>query len=181
MKPGHQSIILGFILVCSAVVMILLQTREPDVERSGPQQLDRGTPAPDFSLPNLDGDMVRLSDFRGRVIMLNIWATWCPACVEEMPAMEKLHQKLQNEGLEIVAVSIDASGLDAVKPFMETHKLTFSTLMDPDGEIRRLYRITGVPESIIIDQQGVIVERILGPRDWASTEVIRYFRKLIAG
>ena len=179
MKAGHQSIILGVILVFSAVVIVLLQTRESTFNRSGLLQPEQGKPAPDFSLPNLDGDTVRLSDYSGRVIMLNIWATWCPSCVEEMPSMEKLHQELSPEGLEIIAVSIDASGMDVVKPFMEEHKLTFTALMDPDGEIRRLYKITGIPESYIIDKQGVIVAKIIGSRDWGGTEAIRYFRKLI--
>lgn len=180
MKAKHQSIILGVILVLSAVVMVLLQTRDSTFNRSGPSLLDRGKPAPDFSLYDLEGDEVRLSDYRGKVVLLNIWATWCPSCVEEMPSMEKLHQNLQKEGLVIIAVSIDASGLDAVKPFMKEHKLTFPALVDPDGTTRRLYRLTGVPESFVIDREGIIVDRILGPRDWGSAEVIRYFRKLIA-
>jgi len=99
--------------------------------------------------------------------------------VEEMPSMEKLHQELQDEDFEILAVSIDASGDKAVAPFMKKHKLSFTALTDTNGEIKSLYQTTGVPESFIIDKGGIIVEKIIGPRDWAAPGVILSFRNLI--
>ena len=86
---------------------------------------------------------------------------------------------MKEEAFEIVAVSIDASGLKAVRPFMEKYKLSFPALIDPGGTTQSLYRTTGVPESIIIDKNGIVVEKIIGQRDWGSSEVMQYFRDLI--
>jgi peroxiredoxin len=124
--------------------------------------------------------MVRLSDHKGKVVLLNIWATWCPSCVEEMPSMEKLYKELKGEDFEILAVSTDELGAKAVVPFIQKYKLSFPVLVDPGGKgIRRLYRTTGIPESFIIDKEGTIVEIIIGPADWATLEAIHFFRYLI--
>jgi peroxiredoxin len=96
-----------------------------------------------------------------------------------MPSMEKLSQKLKGENFEILAVSIDSLGLKAVAPFMKKHKLTFPALIDPEGTIRISYRTTGVPESFIIDKHGMLVNKIIGPTDWAYPEVLRFFHYLI--
>jgi peroxiredoxin len=93
--------------------------------------------------------------------------------------MEKLHQELKNEGFEILAVSIDESGAEAVRPFMEKYKLSFRALVDPEGNIKNMYRTTGVPETFIIDKDGKIAEEVIGPRDWAAPGAMRYFRSLI--
>ena len=178
-KISLQSIVLIVFLVAGVGILFLLQTKNSTFNLSGTSQLQKGKPAPDFSLPNLDGSMVSLADYKGKVVLLNIWATWCPPCVEEMPSMEKLHQALKEEAFEIVAVSIDASGLKAVRPFMEKYKLSFPALIDPGGTTQSLYRTTGVPESIIIDKNGIVVEKIIGQRDWGSSEVMQYFRDLI--
>jgi thiol-disulfide isomerase/thioredoxin len=123
--------------------------------------------------------MVSLSDYRGKVVFLNIWATWCPPCREEMPSMEKLYRELRGEGFEILAVSIDALGAKAVAPFMKEYRLSFPALLDPEGTVQQLYGTTGIPESFIIDKKGIIAEKIIGARNWATPEVIRFFRNLI--
>jgi peroxiredoxin len=92
--------------------------------------------------------------------------------------MEKLHQELKDENFAIVAVSVDSTGSQVVSPFMKTHKLSFLTLTDTKGTVKNLYHTTGVPESLIIDKNGNIVEKIIGPRDWATPEAIEYFRSL---
>jgi cytochrome c biogenesis protein CcmG/thiol:disulfide interchange protein DsbE len=96
-----------------------------------------------------------------------------------MPSMEKLYQELKGENFKILAISIDAVGTKAVAPFMKKYNLSFPVLMDPDGAIKSLYQATGVPESFIINQQGILVEKIVGPKNWAAPEVVRYFRNLI--
>ena len=93
--------------------------------------------------------------------------------------MEKLYQKLKDEGLVILAVSIDASGGEAVIPFMKKYELSFPALLDTKGSIKSLYQTTGVPESFIIDKDGIIAEKIIGPREWASPDAIRLIRNLI--
>jgi peroxiredoxin len=96
-----------------------------------------------------------------------------------MPSMEKLYQKLNGEDFEILAVSIDFLGLKVVAPFMKKHKLTFPALIDSAGTIRIAYGTTGIPESFIIDKDGILVKKIIGPLDWASSEVLRFFHDLI--
>ena len=178
-RVNPQSIMLIFLIIIGAGIIVLLQTKDSSFNLSGRPRLGKGVPAPNFNLPGLDDKTVSLADYKGKVVLLNIWATWCPPCVEEMPSMEKLHQELKDEDFEILAVSIDVSGAKAVIPFMKKHKLSFSVLTDTEGAIKSLYQTTGVPESFIIDRQGIIVEKVIGPRDWAAPSTIRSFRNLI--
>ena len=136
-------------------------------------------PAPDFKFPALDGKMVSLSDYKGKVVLVNIWATWCPPCVAEMPSMEKLYNKFKGENFEILAVSIDTLGLKAVAPFMTKSNLTFPALIDTEGAIKTVYGVTGIPESFIIDKQGILIKKIIGPVDWAAPNIFRFFNVLI--
>lgn len=147
-----------------------------------------GTSAPDFAARDLDGGPVSLSDLRGEVVLLNIWATWCPPCREEMPSMERLHQRLGPEGLRVVAVSIDAEAgtFDAsgrpggnVADFVQEMGLTFDTWRDPSGRIQQTYRTTGVPESFVIDRTGTIVKKVIGPTEWDSEANVDLFRRLL--
>jgi peroxiredoxin len=176
---SYQSIILILLLMIGIGTLVLLQTNKSSFDPAGKPRFEKGAPAPNFTLPDLNGKMVSLADYRGRVVLLNIWATWCAPCVEEMPSMEKLHQGLKDEKFVVLAVSIDDGGTDVVRPFMEKHKLSFQALTDSAGNINNLYQTTGVPESFVIDKQGRILEEIIGPRDWASPEEIRYFKSLI--
>jgi peroxiredoxin len=174
-----SKIFLIFLVIAGIGIIVLLQIKDSSFNLSGKPRLGKGFPAPNFTLPDLDGKMVSLGDYKGKVVLLNIWATWCAPCVEEMPSMEKLYQELKDEGFEILAVSIDVSGAKAVIPFMEKHKLSFTALTDTEGTIKSLYQTTGVPESFIIDREGIIVEKVIGPRDWATPSAILSFRNLI--
>ena len=174
-----SKILLIFLVIVGIGIIVLLQTKDSSFNLSGRPRLGKGVSAPDFALPDLDSKTVNLADYKGKVVLLNIWATWCPPCVEEMPSMEKLHKELKDVDFEILAVSIDVSGAKAVIPFMKKHKLSFSVLTDTEGAIKSLYQTTGVPESFIIDRKGIIVEKVIGPRDWAAPSTIRSFRNLI--
>lgn len=174
-----SKILLVLLIVIGFGIIFLLQTRDHLFAPSGTAGNGKGAPAPNFALPDLDGKMVSLADFRGKVVLLNIWATWCAPCVEEMPSLEKLHQELKGADFVILAVSIDESGAPAVIPFMKKHNLNFTALIDAKGVVKSLYRTTGVPESFVIDKQGIIVEKAIGARDWASPAMIVYFRNLI--
>jgi len=178
-RINHQSIILILVFIIGIGVMILLQSNKSSFESAGKQRFKKGGHAPNFTLPGLNGKMVSLADYKGQVVLLNIWATWCRPCVEEMPSMEKLYQTLKDEKFVILAVSIDESGADVVRPFMKKHKLSFPALIDSAGTLKNLYRTTGVPESFIISKQGGILEEIIGPRDWAAPGALKYFRSLI--
>ena len=178
-RVNFRSLILIVLIIVGVGIIVLLQSRDSFHNPSGKPLLEKGVPAPDFAFPGLDGKRLRLSDYKGQVVLLNIWATWCAPCVEEMPSMEKLYQELKDEGFKLLAVSVDESGAEAVTPFMKKHKLGFPVLLDPRGEIKSLYQLTGIPESFIIDKNGIIVEKIIGPRDWAASGAIRFFRNLI--
>jgi cytochrome c biogenesis protein CcmG, thiol:disulfide interchange protein DsbE len=149
-----------------------------------------GSVAPDFAAHDLDGNPVRLADLRGEVVLLNIWATWCPPCREEMPSMQRLHEEFGSRGLQIVAVSIDAArgrfdragrlGGD-VEGFAREMRLTFPLWLDPAGDIQRVYRATGVPESFVIDRDGMIVKKVIGATEWDSDANRELFERLLEG
>lgn len=149
-----------------------------------------GNQAPDFVATDLNGNPVQLADLRGEVVLLNIWATWCAPCREEMPSMQRLEDKLGAEGLHIVAVSIDAP-IGRVAPggqpggdvaaFGEEMGLSFPIWLDPAGAIQRIYSTTGVPESFVIDRHGTIVKKVIGPTDWDSDANIELFTRLLEG
>jgi peroxiredoxin len=174
-----KSIALVFMVIVGVALIIFLQTKDDYSNLSGKKRMGKGSSAPDFTFPDLNGKSVKLSDYRGKVVLLNIWATWCTPCVEEMPSMERLYQKLKGQEFEILAVSIDTSGAEAVLPFMNEHKLNFPALVNSNGTIKNLYQTTGVPESFIIDKNGIIAEKIIGPRDWAAPQIVQYIRQLI--
>jgi len=178
-RINYQSIVLIALFIIGVGIIVLLQINKSSFNPAEKPRFEKGMPAPNFTLPDLDGNMVSLADYKGKVVLLNIWATWCPPCVEEMPSMEKLHQALKDEKFAILAVSIDESGAEAVRPFMKKHKLSFLALIDTAGAINSLYQTTGVPESFVIDKDGRIVEEVIGPRDWAAASAIRYFRSMI--
>lgn len=136
--------------------------------------VDIGTQAPEFTYEALGGGTRSLSDYRGKVVLLNVWATWCNPCREEMPSMERLYQSMKGQPFEIVAVSIDVRGAVDVDPFAKQLGLTFPILLDHNKEVSDLYQTTGVPESFIIDKNGTVAERIIGPLDWANTRTEQY-------
>jgi len=139
-----------------------------------------GKPAPDFVLSDLNDREVRLSDFRGKVVFLNFWATWCKPCKEEMPSMEILHQNFEKDGLVVLAVSIDrVTTAKDIPPFIKTMNLSFPVLVDSWGTTDMPYKRTGVPETFIIDQQGIIREIVIGPRDWTRLDSLTVLLDLL--
>ncbi|MBI4401380.1 MAG: TlpA family protein disulfide reductase [Nitrospirae bacterium] len=131
------------------------------------EPLTVGKIAPDFELPDLNDKAIRLSDFRGKVVFLNFWATWCKPCREEMPSMEVLYKNFEQDGLVVLAVSIDrVTTKKDIPPFVKGLNLTFPVLVDSWGQTDKRYKLMGVPETYIIDQQGVLREKVIGPRDW---------------
>ncbi len=139
-----------------------------------------GKAAPDFALTDLNEQPYRLSDFRGKVVFLNFWATWCAPCREEMPSMEVLHRNFEKDGLVILAVSIDrVTTTKDIPPFVKGMNLTFPVLIDSWGKTDKPYKRMGVPETFIIDQQGIIREIILGPRDWTRLDNLKTLTALL--
>src|SRR5688500_18029113 len=147
-----------------------------------------GSTAPEVTATDLRGRPVRLSQLRGEVVLLNIWATWCGPCQQEMPSMERLYRTLRPEGLRMVAVSIDARagqpdpdgrpGGD-VAAFTREFGLSFDIWQDPSGAITRDYRTTGVPESFLVDKRGKIVKKVIGATEWDDPATVALIRRLL--
>ena len=126
--------------------------------------------APDFLVRNLKGKMVKLSDFKGKVLLLNFWATWCGACIEEMASMQNLYTALQAEGVEVLAVSIDRWNEDRIQEYVKDKNLTFPVLLDQNQEVRKKYHVMGLPTSYLVDGEGKIRGFASGARDWDSQD-----------
>ena len=144
------------------------------------EPLTLGRIAPDFELPDLADKDVRLSDFRGKVVFLNFWATWCKPCREEMPSMEVLYKNFERDGLVVLAISIDrVTTKKDIPPFVKSLNLTFPILIDSWGQTDKRYKLMGVPESYIIDQQGVLREKVIGPKDWTILDNLQTITGLL--
>ena len=177
-KTKYRTIIVLSVIALGFAITFSLKQNDSIFKYSKQIAIEEELPAPDFTLPGLNGELISLSEFKGNVVLVNIWATWCPPCVYEMPSMEKLHQQFKSEKFKILAISIDSQGAKAVAPFMKNHNLTFQALIDPAGTIRTSYGINSIPQSFIIDKQGHLLKKIIGPIDWATPEVFRFFREL---
>lgn len=141
--------------------------------------LAEGAPAPPLRLAALPGEEVDRESYRGRVVLVNFWATWCPPCVEEMPSLERLHRTLGPEGLVVLGVSIDEDS-GALQDFVKRAGVTFPILRDPGGrKAAAAWRTTGWPETYVIDGKGRIVRKIGGPARWDTPEAIAWFRGLL--
>jgi cytochrome c biogenesis protein CcmG, thiol:disulfide interchange protein DsbE len=148
-----------------------------------------GSTAPAFHATDLRTHRpASLEDYRGKVVLLNIWATWCPPCRAEMPSMEQLHKKLAGTDFRIAAVSVDGdafypdneqNGPAQILAFANQLGLTFDILHDPSGAIRTSYDIFGVPESYVIDRDGIIVKRVIGAADWQDPVNEMLIRRLL--
>ena len=168
--------------VLAVAVGLAWVQREPS---AGPAP---GSPAPSFEAHDLSGAPVSLDDFAGRVVLLNIWATWCYPCRVEMPSMERLYEEYRDNDFEIVAVSIDATngGADAmgrpggdIGAFADSLGLSFRILHDPSGRIQEAYQTTGVPESFLIGRDGVVYRRVLGATEWDTAENRQLVERLL--
>ena len=132
----------------------------------------------EIQLKDVFGNTVSLSDFRGKVVFLNFWATWCPPCVIEMPSMQKLHRRFKDKNF--VMVAINSQETDAqVKSFFDKYKLSFSALLDSSGEVGTWFDVNAFPTTFVLDKQGRIIGRALGPREWDSQASVALFDYLI--
>lgn len=134
--------------------------------------------APGFSLQDIHGKTVNLEDFRGKSILLNFWATWCEACKDELPSMQRLYEAASSQGIEVVAISIDRRNFDRVKKYAEEYKLTFPVLWDPDQKVRKHYYIMGLPTTYLIGPNGQLKGFASGAREWDSPDSVQALTSL---
>jgi peroxiredoxin len=158
------------------------------------QPVVSGAPAPDITVTNLLGEPVRLADYRGKVVLLNVWATWCEPCRKEMPSMERLYTTVKalggGEDFEILAVSIDATkespnplygGVtrEELEAYVGELGLTFPIVRDPAGDVQEVYQTTGVPESFLVGRDGIIYKKRAGPEEWDATPNVELIKSLL--
>jgi cytochrome c biogenesis protein CcmG, thiol:disulfide interchange protein DsbE len=160
-----------FVAIVAAVLLLGLSacysgTRPPRI----------GSAAPDFTVQDSDRT-VALNQFRGQVVVLNFWATWCPPCVEEMPSLVEMQRRMKAKGVTVVAVSIDVDK-NAYHQFVKDHGVNLLTVRDPEQKTPNLYGTRGWPETFIIDRNGVMRRKFIGPVDWTGPEITDFLGKL---
>ncbi len=147
--------------------------------QAGGAAVTENSPSLDFSLTTIGNEPVRLSDYRGKVVFLNFWATWCPPCKMELPSMEKLYERMKGRPFVILAVNVDESDPANVGRFVRDMHLTFPVLLD-DGSVSKAYRVNGIPTSFIIRKDGTIDAIVNGARPWNEASYVAAFDKLMA-
>ena len=171
------TVVLGVVAVLAAALVILITALRDELF-----PVTVGSRAPEFRAQTMDQPPATrsLGDYRGQVLLLNIWATWCPPCRAEMPSMQKLHEEFRDQGLAVVAVTIDTPGMEeSIRDFAREFGLTFEILHDPTGRIQRQYHTTGVPETFIIGPDGVIRRKVIAAADWYSDVNREAIRRLL--
>jgi peroxiredoxin len=180
-EPGPRAAPRSKLLIpIAALAILVLAFGVVWVQSSKYEPLTVGKTAPDFQLVDMQDRDVRLSDYRGKVVFLNFWATWCKPCREEMPSMEVLFKNFEDQGLIVLAVSIDrVTTKKDIPPFIKSMNLSFPVLIDSWGKTDKPYKRMGVPETFIIDRQGVIREIVIGPRDWTLMDNLKTLTALL--
>jgi thiol-disulfide isomerase/thioredoxin len=148
-------------------------------QTSTPVAVVEGAIAPDFTVQDLSGQEQKLSDLKGKVVLVNFWATWCPPCREEIPSMMKLNKAMAGKPFQLLAISIDEGGKKDIEAFFNKTGMSLPAYIDSNGALGTLYGITGVPETIIVDKQGIVQKRVVGGIDWVGADALAYLNGLI--
>lgn len=181
---NHNAVVKGLaagivvsVVVCIMPAMAIEELAPIAVVKKG--IVRPGDEAPNFQLRDLNGRLVALSDLRGKVVLLNFWATWCGPCRVEMPAMEELYRRYSRKDFEILAVSTDPQGAAVTRPFQEEHQLTFPILHDSDFRVGLTYGARTLPMTFMVDRDGIVRQQIFGARDWAAPEAHQLVQMLM--
>jgi thiol-disulfide isomerase/thioredoxin len=161
------------------IIVLPACSSPPPAPSAGPPAV--GQLAPDFTLSDLSGKTFSLAELRGKVVIVNFWATWCPPCRAEMPSMEMLHRELAAEGLVLLAVNIEKTGRETLPTYLAKNPHSFPILVDDQEVVQKRYGVYKFPESFVIRKDGVIDDKVIGAIDWAHPRSIAYFRDLLKG
>ena len=161
-----RRVVVAFLALAAALLPARIALAEDPVAALSLIRPKPAKEAPDFQARTPDDHPVRLADYKGKVVFLNFWATWCEPCREEMPGMERLHRAYKDRGLVVLAVSLDSQGASVVNPFLKKFGLTFPVALDPKMTVRERYGVWAVPSTFIIDRAGKRVLFANGAREW---------------
>jgi peroxiredoxin len=166
-------------LVFMAVVLLCACEQRGDGQGAKSTKVAVGETAPDFTLQNMQGETVTLSDLRGQVVLVNFWATWCPPCRQEMPSMEELYQHFEGKEFEMLAINVEGrNGPEAVADFLKDKTHSFPILFDEDAQVQRQYKVFKYPETFVVNRDGTVVEHVVGAIDWMQPSVVKYLENL---
>jgi peroxiredoxin len=187
MRASNKLIYTVAAVIAVVGIVLLIAGQMRDQRRAATHEQEQESPAvaagdkaANFKLEALDGSTVSLDQLRGKVVFLNIWATWCGPCREEMPSMETLYDELRtNRDFVMLAVSQDTKGRIVVAPYVEKNGYHFKVLLDPENKVGEAYDVSGVPETFIIDRGGRIVAHHMGAFDWSRPDVKDALRQLL--
>lgn len=166
-------------LIMAGMLLALSACTKTESGKSVPVAQEN-SPAPEISVMAItDGSALKLSGLKETVVLLNFWATWCPPCREEIPSMMKLNKAMAGKPFQMLAVSVDEGGKPAVEAFFKESGLMLPTYLDQDGKAAKAYGLTGVPESFIINKQGIVIKKVIGGLAWDSPEVASFLEGLM--
>ncbi len=194
MKKSNYIVAISFLVAILAVIAIFEYEKPvPTISKESAESdntdhlfrgmgIARGDPTPvplNLGLQDLNGRTVELSDFKGKIVFLNFWASWCQSCRDEMPSMQKLYSKFKITDFAMLAVNLQESA-STVRDFLTTQNLAFVALLDSDGKARSSFGVGTIPTTLILDKKGRIISRAVGPREWDSKESFALFEYLVS-
>ncbi len=172
-----KSLLLLLLFVCLPVLTFAGSERPQDA----PRVVAVGSVAPDFTLENMQGEKVSLSQFRGKVVIVNFWATWCPPCRTEMPSMEVLHETFKDDGLILLAINVEQSGAKVVAEFLKESPYSFPILLDEQNQTQNSYTVFQYPTSFIVDRNGIVVKKLVGAVHWMGGDIYNLLHFMLKG
>jgi peroxiredoxin len=171
-----------------SLLLLLLLVSLPALTFAGserPQDAPRvvavGSVAPDFTLENMQGEKISLSQYRGKVVIVNFWATWCPPCRTEMPSMEVLHETFKDDGLVLLAINVEPGGAKVVSDFLKESPYSFPILLDEQNQTQNSYTVFQYPSSFIVDRQGIVVKKLIGAVHWMGGDIYNLLHFMLKG
>jgi cytochrome c biogenesis protein CcmG, thiol:disulfide interchange protein DsbE len=164
----------------TALLLLLCACQADPGDRVGIPRIETGAPAPDYSATSLTGDSVSLAHERGKVVLLNVWATWCHPCRTEIPELQAMHDRYAAQGFEVIGVSVDVDGSDAdIRDFMEEYRMTYPVWRDPEERVMARFLVLGVPATYLIDRTGTLLWKKTGPIQPGDTALAHTIERAI--
>ena len=172
-----KRLVLSGLIIAAVFLMVVGCSKKESIQSEA--VVKEKSPAPEVNVNSLKNVPLKLSDLKGKVVLLNFWATWCPPCREEIPSMMKLNSAMAGKPFQMVAISVDEGGVPAIEAFFKESGFSLPTYIDPDGKAAKTYGVTGVPETFVIDKNGVLIKKVIGPLAWDSAETVSFLEGLM--